>query len=107
MKIYSFEELNERYKTPKNLNFEYLLKLEYTYVDNVFDNIFNIICEENNISEKNFKKIDNVRNYLESYFDNNQEILLEIDKLKNKDYRYNYIAEILYDKYFKKSKELL
>ena len=69
------------------------------YVDDVFDHISYIYCNDNNISEKSFGQVDEADSYIKSIFDNNSEILEEIDNLKDK--RKEYTAEFIYDKYFK------
>ena len=73
-------------------------------VDDVFDHLDYIICQVNNISEKDFTNQDNIKKYIEQFFDNNPEVLLDIDRLKDK--RYQYTAEYLYDKYFKPKNEI-
>ena len=69
-----------------------------TFVDDVFDQLVQIICDVNGISEKNFKDWDNTTKYVKGYFDNNQEILLDIDKFNGR--RKEFCAEYLYDKHF-------
>ena len=69
-----------------------------TFVDRVFDQLVNIICDEHQISEKDFTNWDNTTKYVRGYFDNNKEILLDIDRFKDK--RYQLCAEYLYDKHF-------
>jgi len=69
------------------------------YVDDVFDHISHIYCNEKHISEKSFNQLDEAESYLKNMFDNNPEILEEINNLKDK--RKEYTAEFVYDKYFK------
>ena len=94
------EFINERYKEPisytKN-NFGWNVP-DRTFVDDVFDQLVQIICEVHHISEKSFKDWDNTTNYVKGYFDNNPEILQEIDNFKGR--RKEFCAEYLYDKHF-------
>lgn len=68
-----------------------------TYIDDVFDHITNIYCNEKHISEKSFNQLEEVDSYIRTIFDNNTEILEDIEKLKDK--RIQYTAEYIYDKY--------
>jgi hypothetical protein len=94
------EYINERYKKAsghtKN-SFGWNVQ-NRTFVDDVFDQLVQIICDVNNISEKNFKDWDNTTEYVRSYFDNNQEVLQDIDSFKGR--RKEFCAEYLYDKHF-------
>jgi len=69
------------------------------YVDDVFDHIDYIYCNEHNISEKSFKQSDDAVLFIRNIFDNNPEIIKEINNLKDK--RKEYTAEVIYDKYIK------
>jgi len=94
--------LNESYKEVKNYKknqFGFDVP-EYTYVDNVFDHLVQIICDVNHISEKDFTNWDNTRNYVEMYFDNNQDVLLDIDQYQQIKGRYQLCAEHLFNKHF-------
>jgi len=99
------EFINERYKEPTSYT-----KNEFgwdvadrTYVDDVFDHLLQIVCDVNHVSEKDFKGLDQTKDYVEKYFDNNQEILQIIDEYKDK--RYQFCAEVLYDKLFTSKSE--
>jgi hypothetical protein len=94
----NIKSINEWYKQQDLTKITF--SVEKTYVDKVFDNLMDIICQEKGISEKSFKDIDNTRNYLESFFDNNSEILLEIDVFNSHKERTKYCAEYLYSKWF-------
>jgi len=98
------QKLNEWYKFPKDFNI--WDPQPKTYIDNVFDNLMRIICDEKRISEKSFTELDNTKSYIESYFDNNQEILLECDRFSSDKKRSQYCAEELYYKYFQNDKIL-
>lgn len=110
-KVKKFEDfkLNEAYKEPteytKN-SFGFNVPV-YTYVDNVFDHLVQIICDENQISEKDFTNWDNTRDYIELYFDNNQDVLLDIDQYKITNARYQLCAEHLYNKHFQNDNNIL
>lgn len=91
MKKFS-EFINESY------NKEIDLFGESTFVDQVFDDLVGIVCDEKHISEKSFKEWDQTTDYIRQYFDNNSEILQEIDKFKDR--RSRFCAEYLYDKHF-------
>lgn len=104
MKRYE-EFINERYKEPSSYStnsFGWKVP-DKTYVDDIFDYLVDIVCEENSISEKNFTKWDQTTEYIRLYVDNNSEILQEMDEYKDK--RPRYCAEFLYDKYFNNKKE--
>ena len=70
-----------------------------SYVDDVFDHISYIYCNEKHISEKSFGQLDDADSYIKDIFDNNPEIIEEINNLKDK--RIEYTAEVIYDRYFK------
>ena len=59
----------------------------------------NIIREEKGISEKSFKLYDEVINRVKSDF--SDKMFAEANILYNQNKRLDYIAELLYDKYFK------
>lgn len=75
------------------------------FVDDVFDHVSYIIQQVEHISEKSFKQLDELHKRIEDVFDNNQEIMVDIDRLNDK--RYQYVAEYIYDKYFKPKKEVI
>lgn len=83
----------------KDLSYKSFFGEEVSHMESlknqIKSNIINIIMYENNISEKDFKKIDNI------IVDINEDILKEADLLYKENKRINYISEILYDKYFK------
>jgi hypothetical protein len=94
--------INEWYKTPQE--YDLFNPPTKTYVDRVFDDLMNIICEEKGISEKSFKAVDDTKAYLESYFDNNQDVLLECDSFSQARKRSQYCAEELYYQHFQNDK---
>jgi hypothetical protein len=59
----------------------------------------NIIADEKNISEKSFKLYDEVINHVKSDF--SDKMFAEANMMYNQNKRLKYIAELLYDKYFK------
>lgn len=69
------------------------------YRKNVIDHLIQIICDENGISEKAFKKWDQTRSYVEKYISNNPEVDDDINTHNDK--RYQFTSEYLYDKYFR------
>lgn len=76
-----------------------------TFVDDVFDHVKHIIEDVEHVSEKSFKQLDEIHKRTEEFFDNNSEIIVDIDRLNDK--RYQYVAEYIYDKYFKPKKEVI
>jgi len=97
-----FNSLNESYKPKQYKDLaDMMTNYQYNYVDKVFDNVVDIIINENAISEKDFKKYDDTKKYVEKYFDNNPEILLLIDKFNSEKKRAEYCAEVIYDEHFK------
>jgi len=97
------EFVNENYKETKN-NIDDVFNVQSTFIDEVFDQLVQIVCDVNHISEKDFKNWDQTKGYVEKYFDNNPEILQIIDDFKGK--RYQLCAEFLYEKLFGKDQEL-
>lgn len=94
------EFINESYKEPTTYTknkFGFDVP-DRTFVDDVFDQLVQIVCEVNGISEKSFHHWDETTEYIRKYFDNNPEILQDIDKFKDR--RKQFCAEYLYDKNF-------
>lgn len=100
------KRINEWYKNPEDYLFDSPVEvpMDYTYLDDVFDRLVCIICEENAV-KKGTKEAQNIEDYVEGYFDNNDEILQEIDKAQQEKKRPQFCAEELYFKHFK-NKEL-
>jgi len=93
MKIKRFNQLNENTSDIFNYN--------PTYLDKVISYITEIIRETNRISEKDFKRYDDIIQSTKLAINNNKEInniILDHEKM---DYRCNYSAEIIYDRFFK------
>lgn len=94
MKIKKFDELNEsssdilNYKTP-------------TYLDRVISHVTEIIRETNKISEKDFKRYDDIIKSTKLTINNNKEISQLVSIHENLKYRYKYSAEIIYHNYFR------
>jgi len=63
--------------------------------------ITNIAIEENSISEKDFTKYDNVINLVNDICDQNEEIYLEANIFYNKNKRLQFLAEKVWEEYFK------
>lgn len=61
--------------------------------------IIEIIMDENSISEKSFNEYNKIIKLVEEKF--NEDILSKAVELYNSGKRIKYIAEILYDEYFK------
>lgn len=101
--------INESYKKPTeyDTNLPGLNIPIYTYVDKVFDHLVQIVCDVNNVSEKDFTNWDNTKKYIEMYFDNNQEVLLDIDQYLSSKGRFQLCAEHLFNKHFQNDREVL
>lgn len=98
--IKTFNELCESYKEPIIKSIDDVFNQTQTYHDIVFDCLVDIICCENNISEKDFNKYDQTVKYVRTFWDNNQDILLEIDEFSSNKSRPQYCAEYLFNRYF-------
>ena len=85
----------------KDLSYSFLGK-NISHIDslisNVIDSIIEIIREEKGVSEKSFKQYDEIINFVKEKF--NEEMKNESIELYNNGKRIDYIAEMLYDKYF-------
>jgi hypothetical protein len=100
-------KINEWYKNPEDYLFDTPTEIpvDYTYVDEVFDVLVGIICNEK-IVRKGTEDAQNLERYVESYFDNNKEILSEIDKCSNDKKRAHHCAEELYYTIFRNENSL-
>lgn len=109
IKKYSDYNINESYKKPTEYekNWAGFDVPVYTYVDKAFDHLVQIVCDVNQISEKDFTNWDNTRNYIELYFDNNQDVLLDIDQYQQTNARYQLCAEHLFNKHFQNDENIL
>lgn len=85
----------------KDLSYSFLGK-NVSHIDSLTSNIRNsiieIIREEKGVSEKSFKQYDEIINFVKEKF--NEEMKNESIELYNNGKRIDYIAEMLYDKYF-------
>lgn len=64
--------------------------------------ITNIITDELGISEKSFKQYDNVIEDVKTVCDKNTEIYEKANEYYSNGKRLQYVAEIIYDEFFKK-----
>jgi hypothetical protein len=101
MKIKKFAQLNESFKDDKTgMNLDQMMNFQSTYKGRVRDSLFNIICDEEGISEKDFTKLDYLIEYLEKYYEENKENVDEIISAYEKQgLRVQYCAERLYSEY--------
>lgn len=95
------KKLNENFKDDlSGMNLNQMMNHKHSYKDNVYDHLHNIICDEENISEKSFSEIDSVSNMLEDFY---KEHNTELDKLINlyetTNMRKQYCAEKIYNDY--------
>lgn len=85
----------------KDLSYSFFRE-EISHIDSLISNVRNsiieIIREERGVSEKSFKQYDEIINFVKEKF--NEEMKNESIELYNKGKRIDYIAEMLYDKYF-------
>lgn len=93
MKIKKFNELNE--------SIDSIFNYKPSYLKNVISNIIEIVREENRVSEKDFKRYDDIIESTKLSVHNNQDILKNIEEHEKLGYRKKYSAEIIYDKFFK------
>ena len=93
------EQLNENmgYKTflGKDISHENVLK------DRIHSLIINIIMEEREISEKSFKLYDEVIEEVKNICETNPEIYDEAEQYYKNNRRLQYLAEKIYENYFK------
>jgi len=95
--------INEKFKDDlSGLNLNQMLEYNHTYKNSVYDSLLDIIMNEKRISEKDFKKIDNLQEELDKFYINNEQELNNIINLfeKNK-LRNNYCAEKIYAELYK------
>jgi hypothetical protein len=85
--IKKFHQLNE--------NISDIFNIEYSYKDKVRNSLYNIIENEHKISEKDFKRIDNMMKIIKDLFEKNEFIKTTVEEFKNK--RSEYAAEYIYD----------
>ena len=93
MKIKRFNQLNENISDIFNYN--------PTYLDKVISHITEIIRETNKISEKDFKRYDDIIKSTKLSINSNQDITDMISEHEILKYRYQYSAEKIYYKFFK------
>jgi len=93
MKIKRFNELNESLNS--------IFNYKPSYLKDVISNIIEIVREENKISEKDFKKYDDIIESTKLSVHNNQDILKDIEEHEKLGYRKKYSAEIIYHNYFR------
>lgn len=79
-----------------SLDLKAIFNKEYTYVDAVKNHLHDIICDEKGVSEKSFKKVDQITDYLKKYFLTNQELLSICDEYSSDKKRPELCAEIIY-----------
>lgn len=100
MKVFKYDNfLNERFLTYEDLGLK-----SPTYSDKVISNVIDIICDENGISEKNFSKLDKVRETVEKVFISNPEIQQKVDECNKNKNRIRYCAEYIYEWFIKGTK---
>jgi hypothetical protein len=98
------KSINEKFKDDlSGLNLNQMLEYNHTYKNSVYNSLLNIIMCEKRISEKDFKKIDNLQEELEKfYIDNEQELNNIINLFEKNKLRDNYCAEKIYAELYKK-----
>lgn len=69
--------------------------------ERIKSSIVNIVMEENSVSEKSFKKVDEIVKDVNEFYD--EQMFSISNEMYNQDKRINYIGEFLYDKYYKKN----
>ena len=101
MKIRKFTQINESFKDDKSgLSLPQLMNFESTYKGRVRNSLYEIVCQEERISEKDFRKLDYLMDYLEKYYEQNQENIDEIiNYYEEHQLRTQYCAERLYSEY--------
>ena len=101
--LYNFEEfLKEELTIEVDLELTNVFNKEYSYTELVLNHWVNILCEVNNISEKDFKNVDATINYVKTLTENNEEIDDIIAEFEPDNKRYQYCAERLNYKFLTK-----
>jgi len=59
--------------------------------------LIDVYCDENGISEKDFKKLDKIMSYIDKIIESNEFVKTTIDEFENKKRRERYCAEYIYD----------
>lgn len=92
------KSINESFKdNTKGFSLKQLMEHKSSYKDNVRDSLYDIVCDEERISEKDFKKLDTLSERLEIFYDEHeQQILYLISDFEKNKYRSEYCAEKLY-----------
>ena len=82
-----------------NENFDFIFK-EPKYIDKVGSSLLSIIMNEERISEKSFKQVDEKMDFVNNLF-HDEDIKEKINKFSDEGKRHDYCAEYLYDEYIK------
>jgi hypothetical protein len=82
-------------------NISSIFNIKYTYKDGVKSALLNIIMEEEHISEKAFKLVDEKLKFIKDLFTNNKQIESIINECEAQDKRYKYCAEFIYENVIK------
>lgn len=100
MIIKKFNELNE------NLGYKDFFGKEVLHEQalqkRIRDYVHHIIMDERQISEKSFKQLDEIFKEVKDVFDNNEFLYKSAYNYYNKSKRLQWLAEEIYDDYFKK-----
>lgn len=102
MKIRRINEfLNESFKDDlKGFSIDKILKHTDTYKSKVRNCLYQIVMDEQSISEKNFTKLDKLSINLEKFYEENQQELDKIIKyFEDTEKRAEYCAEKIYDEF--------
>lgn len=97
------KKFTEKINEAKDLSYETFFGVKVSHIESLHkkirDQITHILMNEQEISEKDFTNVDRIVSNVKDIF--NPDIYKEVEMLYNNNKRLNYIAEIIYDKYFK------
>jgi len=102
MKIKKYSEMiNESFKdNKKGMGLHQLLNHKSSYKDLVYRKLYDVICDEDGISEKAFSALDELTETLEKFYEENKsELDSIIQKFEDENKRSNYCAEEIYSKF--------
>lgn len=96
------KKFSDKINEGKDLSYETFFGKKITHIDalhkRIRDLITNIIMDEQEVSEKDFTNVDRIMKEVNDKL--NSDIYKEVETLYNNNKRLNYIAEIIYEKYF-------